>query len=211
MDCLMPSCGDLESATEDTLVKLAKGRDAAAFCELVRRSRDRCLVIAISILSNRDDALDEVDSAFCKAFACIESLANEARFSSWISRIVRNYCLTRVRRARMARLVPYEALNEDGDSYIVYEPRTFETPELQVGRLEVNRILHSELALIPRSLRVPLELRYFHNMALQDIARDLSLTESAIKSRLHRAHEYLRRRMIRHCGSRGMGTLTRVA
>ena len=77
--------------------------------------------------------------------------------------------------------------------------------------VKVEQVLRRELAHIPVSLRVPLELRYFENMGLEDIAQALNLTLSATKSRLHRAHACLRRRMVRHCGSRGIGTLTRVA
>ena len=201
----------LEDLSEDMLVERAKGRDARAFSELARRSRESCLRLAITILRNREDAIDEVANGFCKAFTRIESLSHGTKFSSWVSRIVINRCLTKLRKARILRFVPYEGVNENGDFYTAHEASACETPETQLGRREVDQVLRTELALIPTALRVPLELRYFQNMGLEDIARALNLTLSATKSRLHRGHGRLRRRMMRHCGLRGIGTLTRVA
>jgi RNA polymerase sigma-70 factor (ECF subfamily) len=202
---------NLEEISEDILVQRAKRRDEQAFCELARRSRKGCLGLAIRILHNREDAIEEVANGLCKAYSHIESLSHGTKFSSWISRIVVNYCLTRLRRARIARFVSYEDVTEDADFCAGHDTRACETPETQLGRREVDQVLRRELALIPIALRVPLELRYFQNMGLEDIARALNLTLPATKSRLHRAHGCLRRRMMRHCGSRGIGTLIRVA
>jgi RNA polymerase sigma-70 factor (ECF subfamily) len=202
---------NLEDISEDILVQRAKGRDEQAFCELARRSRGGCLGLAITLLRNREDAIEEVANGFFKAYIRIDSLSHGTKFSRWVSQIVINYCRTKLRRERIARFVPYEGVTENGDLYAANEARAYETPETQLGQREVDRIVRKELALIPRSLRVPLELRYFHNLGLEDIARALDLTISATKSRLHRGHTCLRRRMMRHCGLRGIGTLIRGA
>jgi len=70
----------LEDLSEDMLVERAKGRDARAFSELARRSRESCLRLAITILRNREDAIDEVANGFCKAFTRIESLSHDTKF-----------------------------------------------------------------------------------------------------------------------------------
>jgi RNA polymerase sigma-70 factor (ECF subfamily) len=202
---------DLAGVSEDILVGLARGRDEDAFSELMNRSRENCVGLAMSILRNRDDAVDEVQNAFWKAYSHIESFSHHAKFSTWVSRIVINHCLMRIRRSRRARFVPYDGVSSDGDLYTAHEPLNHENPELQLGGSEVNRVIREELALIPKSLRIPLQLRYLQDMALEDIARQLQLTVPATKSRLHRAQVYLRARMKRHCGLRGGATLTRVA
>jgi RNA polymerase sigma-70 factor, ECF subfamily len=202
---------DLTGVGEDILVGMARGRDEDAFSELMNRSRDNCLGLAMSILRNRDDAVDEVQNAFWKAYSHIESFSHQAKFSTWVSRIVINHCLMRIRRARRTRFVPYDGVSSEGDLYIAHEPLNPENPELQLGGSEVNRVIRQELALIPKSLRIPLQLRYLRDMALEDIARELQLTVPATKSRLHRGQVYLRDRMRRHCGLRGGATLTRVA
>jgi hypothetical protein len=127
---------DLQDVSEDILVQRAKGRDDQAFCELARRSRASCLGLAITILRNREDAIEEVANGFCKAYTRIESLSQETKFSNWVSRIVINYCLTKLRKARIARFVPYEGITEDGDSYTAHEARACDTPETQLGQRE---------------------------------------------------------------------------
>src|SRR5262249_51619201 len=131
--------------------------------------------------------------------------------STWVSRIVINRCLMKLRSARRARLAVNDALRIERVYSDGRQPLISETPEVQLGRHEIALALRRELSLIPQSYAVPLELHYLHEMSLADIAGQLGLTEAATKTRLHRGQGFLRERMMRHAGRRGVGTLTRVA
>jgi RNA polymerase sigma-70 factor, ECF subfamily len=204
-------CGSrvLSDLSEDILVRLAQQRDQEAFQELVIRAQDTCMRLATCILRNREDAADEVQNAVCKAFTHIEAFGHNAKFSTWIARIVINHCHMRFRRANRVRFVSYETNAGDGARREAYEPVNVQTPELFFGRTEVIQLLRCEVGRIPRKLRSPLELHYFEGVPLAQVANRLGLTVAATKSRLHRAQSFLRDRMLRHCGSRGVGTLTR--
>ena len=196
---------------EDKLVRSAQQGNQQAFEELMIRSWDICLRVALCILNNREDALDEVQDAFWKAYTHIGGFNRQSKFSTWVARIVINHCLMRLRQRRRLRLVSSEAVNSDGEEYIAHEAVDSETPERLLGGAELSNVVLLEVRRIPALLRLPLELRYIHNLPLEEVARRLSITVPAAKSRLHRAQGYLRTRMLRHCGSRGAGTLTRVA
>ena len=94
--------------------------------------------------------------------------------------------------------------------YVAHEPVNGDTPESKLGQREISHILRFELQRIPHSLKTALELRYVHDLTVEEIASRLSLTVPATKSRLHRAIGFLRDRMRRHCGVRGAATLTRI-
>ena len=202
---------NIREKPESVLIELARGGNDNAYAELVRRSWDVCMRVAISSLGNRDEALDEVQDAFLKAYLHLGTFKHQSKFSTWVARIVINHCLMRLREKRRLRLVPCEAANSSGEEYTMHEGIDNETPEDLLGCAELYAVLRCELNRIPILLRVPLELRYIQGMGLEALAQHLNITIAAAKSRLHRAHSYLRVRMIKHCGVRGVGTLTRAA
>jgi RNA polymerase sigma factor (sigma-70 family) len=89
-----------------------------------------------------------------------------------------------------------------------YEGVTSETPEIDLGRQEVNQALQRELRAIPPLLRVPIELHYIDELPVKEVAKELGLTISAVKSRLYRGHLFLRRQMLKHAPRSGSASLT---
>ena len=59
----------------------------------------------MSILRDRQDAEDEVQNAFWKAFDHINQFQQDAKFSTWLTRIVVNQCLMRLRQTRRAKFL----------------------------------------------------------------------------------------------------------
>jgi RNA polymerase sigma-70 factor (ECF subfamily) len=100
---------DLEEAE---LVTRAQQRDMAAFEELMRRNTSPSLRLAISVLKDRQEAEDQVQTSFMKAWTGLSSFQSESRFSTWFRRIVLNQSLMRLRSVRRARL---QSLDEQGE------------------------------------------------------------------------------------------------
>lgn len=196
---------------EDNLIRLAREGDENAYMELMRRSWQICMRVAICSLGNREDALDEVQDAFWKAYLHLHTFNRQSKFSTWVARIVINQCLMRLRQKKRIRLVPHTAVDSSGEEYAMHEAIDTENPEDLLGDNELRALVRCELNRIPILLRVPLEMRYIRGMELDEVAGRLNITVAATKSRLHRAHLYLKDRMLKHCGTRGFGTLTRAA
>ncbi len=195
---------------ETVLINLAQNGNEAAYQELMQRSWEVCVGVAVSALGDREDALDEVQDAFLKAFIHLATFKQQCKFSTWVVRIVINHCLMHLRKRKRIRLVPYTAVNSSGDEFDVHVPVDKENPEDILRSTELHTVLRCELTRIPVFLRIPLELRYIHTMELEDVARQLNISVAAAKSRLHRAQVFLKDRMLKHCGERGLGTLSRV-
>jgi RNA polymerase sigma-70 factor (ECF subfamily) len=196
---------------EEILISLAKAGNENAYKELMRRSWEICMRVATCSLGNREDALDEVQDAFWKAYLHLNTFNQQSKFSTWVARIVINHCLMRLREKKRLRMVPYEVVGPSGEEFTLHEAIDTENPEDLLGGAELLKAVSYELKRIPVLLRVPLELRYIHGLQLAEVAQRLNITVAAAKSRLHRAHLHLKDRMLRHCGTRGFGTLTRVA
>jgi RNA polymerase sigma-70 factor (ECF subfamily) len=86
-------------------------------------------------------------------------------------------------------------------------PTPDDDPEGALGKLEVLKVLRSEIRGIPPLLRNVLVLRDVEELPVIDLAARLGITVDAVKSRLLRARAELRRRMLRHCTRTGPWTL----
>jgi RNA polymerase sigma-70 factor (ECF subfamily) len=204
-DAALPNTG----ATEDDLVAAAKGGDTQAFGELVERHRNECMKRAMLMIRNRNDAEDEVQNAFWKAFQRLGQFRGEGSFAAWLSRILENQCLMRIRESRNARFV---YLDESSESDVRIElVGQSVSPEDELGAKEVVTLMRREISRIPPLLRNVMLLRDLDQMPMPDVAVQLGLSLPAAKSRLMRARTELRSRVSKHCGRKGSGTLIQMA
>jgi RNA polymerase sigma-70 factor (ECF subfamily) len=177
--------------TDDALVESAKLGNADAFAKLMERYHRFCLSKAYAILRNRGDAEDEVQNAWVQAWTHLGSYEVQGAFCSWLGRIVSNQCLMRLRKKKFRLdLIDQRALPED-----------------IVGDDEVALVLTKEIRGVPPVLREVLVMRDVTEVAMGDIASKLGISIPAVKSRLMRARLELRRRLTKHHGENGGGTL----
>src|SRR5947209_4334331 len=107
-----------EGGQPDTiLVRDARGGDAAAYGELVRRYQDRVYTLIYGLIQNHDDALDLTQDVFVRAHRSLGRFREDAVFYTWLYRIALNACIDFKRRKKRS-LEPFsldgELLNESG-------------------------------------------------------------------------------------------------
>ncbi len=179
-----------------------------AFSELIRRNYSSAFKLAVSILHERQEAEDEVQNAFWKAFQHIGQFQQDSKFSTWMTRIVVNQCLMRLRQTRRARFLYLD------DALIGEERGTMELvdgargPESELGSKELAGLLRNEIKRIPPLLRNVFVLRDVDELPMPQVAERLGISVAAAKSRLLRARLELRSRLEKHCGRHGHATLT---
>lgn len=198
---------ELKKVADEELVAQAQQGDNTAFAELVRRHQPSCFKQALSILRDRSDAEDEVQNALWKAFEHIGQFNQESKFSTWLTRIVVNQCLMRLRKMKRARLVYLEDAVQGEDQMALDLPEQSDTPEEALGKIEVGHVLRGEISRIPPLLRHVFLLRDVQQLPMADVAERLGISIAAAKSRLLRARLELRTRLERHEGRLGAATL----
>lgn len=191
---------------DESLVKLAQAGNNQAFAVLIERHHSACEKLAYSILRDRSDAEDEVQNASWKAFEHIGQFQQDSKFSTWLTRIVVNQCLMRLRQARRSRLLYIEDTAGE-DSRALDFPSTNESPEESMAKVEVSAVLSHEIRRIPPLLRTVFLLRDVEQLPMQDVADRLGISVAAAKSRLLRARLELRHRLEKHMGRLGPATL----
>jgi len=195
--------------SEQALVELSRQGDVNAFGQLIQRHYSTCLKRALSMMRNRGDAEDEVQNTCWKAFHRLEQFRGEGTFGAWLSRIVENQCLMRIRESRQSHFI---YLDEPNDSNVRMElVGQALSPEDQVGDRQVEDLLRHEISRIPPLLRNVILLRDVQQLSMTTVAQRLGLSVPAAKSRLARARAELRSRLSKHCGQKGPATLMHKA
>jgi len=192
---------------DDTLVRLCQAGDNGAYDELVRRHQRAVMKIALSIVRDKQDAEDEVQNAFFKAYEHIGQFQQDAKFSTWLTRIVVNQCLMRLRQGRRAKFAYLDEVGTHEDAAPVELRDGRQSPEATLGQAQVAAVLRSEIRRTPPLLRHVFLLRDVQERPMSDVAEDLGISVAAAKSRLLRARAELRNRLARHHGQAGPATL----
>ena len=170
--------------------------DEAACRELVDTHSQMVYSLGFQLLGSHDEALDLSQEVFLRVFRTIARFRGHAALRTWIYRIVVNSARNRRRwfqRHRRASLVPLdEHVRDHGD---LVAPAVSASPEIALGRQEVERRVWGALAKLPLEERSAIVLRELHGMHYVEIAYSLGVTTSAVKSRLSRARAALRREL----------------
>jgi RNA polymerase sigma-70 factor (ECF subfamily) len=185
---------DYESLDDVTLAGLVATRDVAAVRLVTGRNNQRLFRTAWSILKNRAEAEDAVQSAYLSAFTAIGTFEGRSSLSTWLVRIVINESLGRERAARRRRR------HLDGTSVTVlddYREKLMRgsmsgtSPEQEYARTQVRRLLEEAIAELPAAFRLVFVLRDIEGLSVDATAEALGVLPATVKTRLLRARRRL--------------------
>lgn len=192
---------------DSELVAMCQRGDQRAFAELIGRHQTTAMKVALSIVRDRLDAEDEVQNAFWKAYQHISNFQQDSKFSTWLTRIVVNQCLMKLRQSKRVQFAYIDDEWRD-EEIVTLELKDFrKSPEQALGQTEVAKVLEHEIKKTPPLLRNAFLLRDVEKRPMREVAERLGISVAAAKSRLLRARAELRERMKRHYGGSGPATL----
>ena len=173
----------MESNDEREWIAAAKEGDADAFGQLVERYQTPVYNLCYRMLGNHGDAEDAAQEVFLKAYRALKRYDPERPFKTWLLAIASNHSIDQLRRKRF-EWVSLDALLGRTDLHPI-SPESI--AQLQFDREEVQAVLEK----LGETDRAVVILRYWYELSYDEIAETLSLTNSAVKSRLHRARREL--------------------
>jgi RNA polymerase sigma-70 factor (ECF subfamily) len=181
---------------EDLAARAAAG-DELAFEEIVSRYEGRAYRLACRLLGDDTDALDVLQNAFLSAYRRLGSFRGEARFSTWLFRVVTNAALMQ-RRARRRR--PAESLEAflprfDGAGGHVGEPAELEAAahaEERLDRQLLAQRARDGIERLPDLYREAFVLRDLEELPTAEVAKVLGVGADVVRQRVHRARLMLR-------------------
>jgi RNA polymerase sigma factor (sigma-70 family) len=175
------------------LVTAAKCGNRDAFAELIARHMKEIFNVAQRITRNREDAEDAVQESFRSALVHVGSFDGRSRFSTWLTRIVINAALMKLRKNRGLREVPMEEPPVLGEAPPHHETKdAAPNPEEAYAADERRRILREAVVELRPKLRDTVDHQLREN-SLQETAEILGISIPAAKARLFHAKTALRR------------------
>ena len=182
--------------TDQELVLRAKQGDQAAFEQLVADNQNKVYSLALRLIGDREEAADQAQEAFLKAWQGLNAFQGESSFSTWLYRLTANVCIDYLRR-RNRRLGVESAVSLDDEEAGWAEPADWEQdPHRKLEQSERGRALARGLERLPEYQRRPLVLRELSGLSYQEIAQALDLDLGTVKSRIARARLALRKILL---------------
>lgn len=179
------------AAGDAALVQAARAGDMGAFEELVARHRDKVYARAYSILRNEDEALDVSQEAWVKGWQRLGQFHGKAAFATWITRIVINLCLDRLRKLKRDQAESIEELDEESGGVERQMQVVSPSPSAGLEREELRKRIDEALGQLSETHRTVLILHEFEGMNYKEIARSMGCSLGTVMSRLF----YARRKM----------------
>jgi RNA polymerase sigma-70 factor (ECF subfamily) len=178
---------------DEFLVSAAQSGDSHAFVELSKRHTRRLMLKIYRITNNWQDAEDVVQESLMRAFMHIGTFESRASFSTWLTSIAINSALMLLRKRRSSLRFSVDSSIFDECVAESIEPRDHrDNPEQSYSRRQTADRLRKAIQRMSPKYREVVELHQISDLSLNEIARSLSISVPAVKSRLCRARRQLR-------------------
>ena len=166
--------------------------DQVAFEAMMRRHNPRLYRVARAMLKDDAAAEDVLQEAYLDAYTHIAEFRGDATLATWLTRLVVNRALMRMRRDKRDRGVV--AFDQE---QIDVPDRASEAPDRAALRAEVRRTLERRIDELPAAFRTVFVMREVEDMSVAETAECLGLPPATVRTRLFRARALLRESFAR--------------
>jgi len=174
----------LTGLTEAECIKLAREGDQDAFKQIVETYQNPVHNLCYRMLGTPQAAEDAAQESFWRVYKNLHRYDRKRSFATWLLSITAHYCIDQQRRKRLPTM--------DLDEIIEFAAKDpAPNPESTIVHVEFSDKVQDQLAQLSENDRAVLILRYWHEYSENEICQALSISKSAVKSRLHRARKHM--------------------
>jgi RNA polymerase sigma-70 factor (ECF subfamily) len=158
------------------------------YAQIVSRYNQRLYRVSLSIIKDDAEVEDVMQVAYIKAYENLAKFEFKSSFATWLTRILINESLLRLKKRKQAFV-----LNNDALSTETYQQQTMDsqTPLRKVLNSELQGILENAILHLPEKYRTVFIMREIENMSVAETQECLGLSEANVKVRLNRAKALL--------------------
>ena len=158
--------------------------DSLAIERLVQTYQADVYRLALSILDDADEADDATQEVFVAALRSLDSFRGDASLKTWLFSITVNVCRTRLQRYKSRGRLQQIMQNLFSQEQV--------HPEKEAMQNESDGALWQAIRTLDNKHRIPVILRYYHDLPVADIAKMLGIPSGTVHSRLNHARDKLR-------------------
>ncbi len=179
----------MTSLCQEEIIAMRRCRRGSpeAFEVFVNRYMKNAYFIALGLVGNREDAMDLSQEAFIRAYRNIKHLKPDRKFFPWFYQILKNLCISHLRKRRYR-----QTSSLDGENCPEPSATTdYFSPEVVAGRNELKDKVWQAIGKLDDKHREVIILRHFQNMSYEQIAEALYCNKGTVTSRLYYARKKL--------------------
>jgi RNA polymerase sigma-70 factor (ECF subfamily) len=179
------------------LINACLAGDERAAEQLVHQYETGVFRLTFSVLCDEGEANDAAQDTFIAMLASLASYKPQqhASFKAWVYRIALNTSLSRLRKRKAL-----ERLRKSIETVFLLQREKTPGPEEIFLRGEENTLIRQAISALDEKHRLPLILRYYHELGAAEIAEILHTNEGTVYSRLHYGRERIRLALERNTG-----------
>lgn len=175
--------------------------DPAAFERVVHQESPRLFRMIMRIVRDEEEAKSILQETYLQAYKRLGTFRRESKFSTWLYAIGLNLA-----RAALRKLKRFDTLDENqidklqpsfSNGMQMGHSETW-SPHKIAEQSERKRIVHETIAKLPEDYRMVITLRDIEEMSTIEVAQVLNISEGAVRVRLHRARQAMRKLLDKH-------------
>lgn len=189
-------------SAESELIARAIAKDEAAIRAIIQANNRRLYRVARSVVRDDSDAEDVLQDAYLRAFSALSGFRQDSTLATWLTRIVLNEALQRVRKRPDLPLSEL-ALAQHQTARVIRFPSLGGQPvdpERAMAQREICLLMERAIDGLPEEFRTVLVARVIEDMSVEETAQLLGLLPETVKTRLHRARRMLKAALAEHIG-----------
>ncbi|TIW87197.1 MAG: RNA polymerase sigma factor [Mesorhizobium sp.] len=160
-----------------------------AFRTIIKTHNQRLYRIARGVMRNDSEAEDIVQEAYVRAFANLDAFRGDSSLATWLSRIVINEALGRLRKRRKTVALP-----ENPQAEIIRFPlNPSDDPERTMAQRQILQLVERATDSLPDVYRTVFMARVIEGLSIEETADLLGVRPQTVKTRLHRARALVRK------------------
>lgn len=189
----------VRESDEIELVRRSIARDELAFRAIMLRNNRKLYRIARGIVRNDADAEEVVQEAYVRAFLHLKEFRGDSSLATWLSRIVINEALGRLRRKRSRPEVQADEPRPEAQ-IIPFPQTTNDDPEKTMAQRQILQLVEEATDKLPENFRLVFITRVIEGMSVEETAEILGIPPETVKTRLHRARRLVREQLDKQIG-----------
>ncbi len=183
-----------EKLSDEELIQRIKAGEIELYRIIMKRYNQRLYRTAVSFGISDFDCDDLIQQTHIKAFEKIEQFKWQAKFSTWLTRILINECLMfrRKKKSENRRFIDVEE-----DKPVTNPALQHQTPEREFMKGEMKYIIEKGISELPEKYRTVFVLREVEGMSVKECSETLEISEVNVKVRLLRARNILKDKLLK--------------
>jgi len=176
-----------EILNDDEIIARILNGEKDLYSIIVRRYNQRLYRVGMSIINDDPEVEDAMQTTYINAYENLGKFAFRSSFPTWLTRILINECLLRLRKRKKSI-----SMNDENMENVMRQNKEPRTPVTATVNSELRSILNDAIRKLPEIYRTVFVMREIENMNISETKECLNISEVNVKVRLNRAKALLR-------------------